>query len=191
MPKYSILIVDDEVQDMEMAKEYLANDGYEIVLANSYDEAVIKIREKEFDIAVIDLYLTKFSSNATGLRLINQEIRNRFPVIVWTKNPTPETAKKSLMASLDGKPPAVDYVNKAEGLQKLSDAIQNVLKEVGRKKNLSKILPHIFVSLFALILVVILFLIGGNIQNNLFIGIGVGVVANIITFYLLRLKNVK
>ena len=77
-----ILIVDDELEIREMLKTYLKLKMPEIVIEESEDgeDAFEKLSNKEFDLLITDLYMTKMG----GIELIEKvrAFHTELPVIV-------------------------------------------------------------------------------------------------------------
>ncbi len=66
---YKILIVDDEKELRETSAELLRLEGYEVVTAADGDDALIKAKNKNFDLALVDLVLP---GKMNGLDIINK-----------------------------------------------------------------------------------------------------------------------
>jgi two-component system, cell cycle sensor histidine kinase and response regulator CckA len=69
-----ILVVDDEPENARMMAEVLTDEGYELRVAHSGDEAMRMWRQQEFDAALLDALLPDLSGWA-----IAREIRNLSP----------------------------------------------------------------------------------------------------------------
>lgn len=61
-----ILIIEDDIQCLELLTRMLQNWGYEPHLADSGKSALEKIREEDFDLILMDIYL----SDSEALKLI-------------------------------------------------------------------------------------------------------------------------
>ena len=89
--KYRILIVDDEESIRFTFECFLTEEGYEVVTAKNYGEAIGMIETTAFDMMYADIIL---GGGKTGLDVI-REARERgvtCPVVVITGAPTVETA---------------------------------------------------------------------------------------------------
>ena len=75
-----ILVVDDEANIRLLYAEELADEGYEVVTAASTSEAVEKLQESNFDLAVLDIKL----KNESGIDLLQKLVKERheMPVIL-------------------------------------------------------------------------------------------------------------
>ncbi len=89
--KHRILIVDDEESIRFTLECFLTDEGYEVVTAKSYLEAIEIIDAGSFDLMYADIIL---GGGKTGLDVI-REVRARgvnCPVVVITGAPSVETA---------------------------------------------------------------------------------------------------
>ncbi|MFA7060237.1 MAG: response regulator [Pedobacter sp.] len=75
-----ILVVDDEANIRLLYAEELADEGYEVVTVASTTEAVGKLQEGSYDMAVLDIKL----KNESGIDLLQKLVKERheMPVIL-------------------------------------------------------------------------------------------------------------
>ena len=75
-----ILVVDDEANIRLLYSDELADEGYEVVTAATTAEAVEKLQEGVFDLAVLDIKL----KNESGIDLLQKLVKERhdMPVIL-------------------------------------------------------------------------------------------------------------
>ena len=75
-----LLVVDDEANIRILYAEELAEEGYEVVTAATTAEAVEKLQQMEFDLAVLDIKL----KNESGIELLQKLVKERhdMPVIL-------------------------------------------------------------------------------------------------------------
>ena len=52
-----ILIIEDEESIAELEKDYLEADGYEVEIANTGDEGLLRVMKEEFDLVILDIML--------------------------------------------------------------------------------------------------------------------------------------
>jgi len=99
-----ILIVDDERTLRESCASVLQMDGYAVTLAGRADEAVELVKNRRFDIVLVDLYMSQVS----GLELLRLTLENHRDtiVVVMTGNPSVTTSIEALRAG------AWDYLPK-------------------------------------------------------------------------------
>ncbi len=89
--RYRVLIVDDEESIRFTLECFLTEEGYEVVTAKNYGEAMEKIATGPFDLMYADIIL---GGGKTGIDVI-REARERgvtCPVVVITGAPSVETA---------------------------------------------------------------------------------------------------
>ena len=117
MPK-KILIVDDEEHIRFLYSEELADEGYEVITADSGFKLLERIEDEKPDLVVLDIKMVDYN----GLDLL-QDIRNKFydlPVILCTAYDTFKEDMKSIAADY--------YVIKSFDLTELKNRIAAALE---------------------------------------------------------------
>lgn len=112
-----ILVIDDEDHIRNLYKEELADNGYEVSLAGSEEEARDQIKSSIFDLIILDIKL----GDSNGLDLL-QHIHQQFPklpVILCTAYDSFQEHYKAAIAT--------DYVVKSFDLTKLKKTISAAL----------------------------------------------------------------
>lgn len=125
----SILVVDDEEIVRESLVEWLREDGYYAEAAADGFEALRKLEEKQWDIALVDLKMPKMD----GIELL-EKIKERSPdtqVIIFTAYATVHTAVQAI------KKGAYDYLVKPLDPEEVSLLIQKLLKSQQLAKEVS------------------------------------------------------
>jgi DNA-binding NtrC family response regulator len=100
----SVLVVDDEFSLRESCASLLKGEGYDVTLSGRGEDALDLIRQRRFDILLIDLFM----SQVGGMELL-ENARKSSPdslVILMTGNPSVETSLQGLRAG------AWDYLPK-------------------------------------------------------------------------------
>ena len=100
-PSGSVLVVDDEAAICELLSLYLSWKGLQVSTAQSAGEAVVRSREKEFDLIILDWDL----AGVEALDLLNyfKGTRPGTPVIVFTGKEMDDIfLKKALAGRADG-----------------------------------------------------------------------------------------
>ncbi|MBI5750033.1 MAG: hybrid sensor histidine kinase/response regulator [Nitrospinae bacterium] len=99
-----ILVTDDEESVRFTLKTFLLEEGYKVDTATDYDEALIKISEKDFDLIFTDIIL----ENKTGIDIL-REAKEKNPnclVVMITGSPDVDSASAALRLG------AFDYIVK-------------------------------------------------------------------------------
>src|SRR5258705_11551110 len=111
-----ILFADNDSSSLAARKEFLEQEGYEVLPAATVDEARRVLEHHLVDLAVIDVRLSTDTDERdwSGLALAN-ETDKAIPKIILTRYPTYDLVREALGPHLDGLPAAVDFVAKQEG----------------------------------------------------------------------------
>ncbi|MDR3580317.1 MAG: response regulator [Oryzomonas sp.] len=120
-----LLVVDDEANIRLLYAEELAEEGYDVVTAAGSAEAVEKLQEGVFDLAVLDIKL----KNESGIDLLQKLVKERhdMPVILCSAFSCYKDDFSAWLA--DG------YVVKSGDLSELKQEIARVLaKKAQRQK---------------------------------------------------------
>ena len=120
-----LLVVDDEANIRLLYAEELADEGYDVVTAAGTAEAVEKLQEGAFDLAVLDIKL----KNESGIELLQKLVKERhdMPVILCSAFSCYKDDFSAWLA--DG------YVVKSGDLSELKQEIARVLaKKTQRQK---------------------------------------------------------
>jgi len=79
---YKLLVVDDDKNNLEMFKEILTQEGYEVIVASDGEEALVKVKEANPDVILLDLILPK-KNGFEVLKEIRQNYKDKWrPVII-------------------------------------------------------------------------------------------------------------
>ena len=122
--KPRILVVDDEDKLRYTFKRFLSNDGYDVLTAVDYDEAIACVEETSFQVIFTDIIL----GGKTGIDVLRKvmESGQNCPVVMITGAPDIETASEALRLG------AYDYIPKPV----LRDTLLRVAKMALRQKRL-------------------------------------------------------
>jgi DNA-binding NtrC family response regulator len=118
-----LLVVDDEANIRLLYSEELADEGYEVVTAAGTAEAVERLNENTFDLAVLDIKL----KNESGIELLQKLVKERhdMPVILCSAFSCYKDDFSAWLA--DG------YVVKSGDLSELKHEIARVLAKKSQK----------------------------------------------------------
>jgi DNA-binding response OmpR family regulator len=79
---YKLLVVDDDKAIVEMLRQKLSDEGYEVVVAFDGEEALLKLKEDNPDVILLDLMMPKLNGFEV-LKEIRQIYNDRWrPVII-------------------------------------------------------------------------------------------------------------
>jgi DNA-binding NtrC family response regulator len=120
--KERILVVDDEKGLRLTFQSFLADEGYDVSIAEDYDAGLKQIDAKDFDLVISDIIL----GGKTGLDVV-REVKKRnpaCPVVLITGYPNLETASEAVRLG------AFDYLSKP--------VVQEALLRVARQALLHK-----------------------------------------------------
>jgi len=120
--KKPVLIVEDEAIMRESLRDWFKDEGYEVETAEKGEEALQRIGEREFGVAVLDLRLP----GKDGLAVLKEAMAQspKFRGIIITAYPSVETAVEAMKIG------AVDYIVKPFAPDALEKSIQEVLGPV-------------------------------------------------------------
>lgn len=115
----NILIIDDEKAIRKTLSEILSYEGYKIEEAGDGEEALKKLKEKEFDVVLCDIKMPKVD----GIEFLekSREINADTPIIMISGHGTIETAVEAV------KKGAYDYISKPPDLNRLLITIRNAM----------------------------------------------------------------
>ncbi len=122
MSQNKILVVDDDAAHARMLKTLMTDWGYSIFLADDGDVGVDMVRDKAFDMVLMDMKMVKMS----GMEALQQihEYNPSMPVIIMTAYSSVDTAVKALKIG------AYDYLTKPLDFDKLKLTVERVLERI-------------------------------------------------------------
>ena len=127
-----ILLIDDEEIVHETIGEYLVEIGHTISSARDGGEALDQMREKSFDLALVDIRMPGMD----GIELLGKlrEIQPEMTVVMITGHGTMETAIQALRSGAD------DFLTKPIDLAELDAVLEKSrkLSDLRREKHLLK-----------------------------------------------------
>jgi len=126
MQKAKILLLEEDINLSETVKEYLEDEGYEVDVAYTSDEAYEKVYEKSFDILLLDV-MVPGESGFEILKKIRKE--SKTPAIFITSLNSVDDLEKGYESGCD------DYIRKPFALKELKLRINTLLKREFDTKN--------------------------------------------------------
>lgn len=123
-----ILVVDDEKSMRITLSEFLKKDGFEADSAEDAQNALMMIKDNEYDVVVTDIIMPRMS----GIELMGKirEISQDVQIIIMTGEPTVDTAVKAVQGG------ANDYLSKPINKDALLKTVRNAarIKQLGDEK---------------------------------------------------------
>ena len=137
MSKTKVLTVDDEGHILELLKYNLESSGYEVVQAESGEEALTIIEKEKIDLILLDLMLPGIDGLEVLKRIRSNEIYKRVPIIMLTAKSEEIDTVLGLEMGAD------DYIAKPFGVHELSARIKAVFRRTeALSKNSGSTMPE-------------------------------------------------
>ena len=122
LPVISVLIVDDEIVNIKVLENHLTLHGYQVDKAYTGVEALQKIKEKTYDLVILDVMMPNMSGFDLCIKIRELYLMNKLPVIMLT-------AKNSISDLLRGFESGVnDYLTKPFSKDELLSRIKTHLR---------------------------------------------------------------
>src|SRR5512134_1091347 len=116
-----ILVVDDEIGIRELLSEILADEGHDVLLADSAGEARKQREAKRPDLVLLDIWMP----DTDGITLLKEWAANgqlTMPVVMMSGHATIETAVEATRIG------ALDFLEKPIALQRLLATVKRALR---------------------------------------------------------------
>lgn len=117
MEKKKILVVDDEVNQGLLYEQELTDDGFDVDVANSGEQALGLVQKKQYDLVVLDIGMPYMDGLETLGKMLSMD--NKLPVILNTAYPSYKDNFMSWAADA--------YVVKSSDLTELKEKIRESL----------------------------------------------------------------
>lgn len=115
----TILVVEDDKNQLLLYKQELSLEGYDIITAQDGCEAVKRVKEKTPDLIIMDINLPKMSGIEAMGRILSEH--KKIPIII---NTAYSSYKDNFMSwSADA------YIVKSSNLQELKNKIRELIKK--------------------------------------------------------------
>lgn len=126
---YKLLIVDDDKDVIETIKERLLREGYEVTVAFDGEEALLKVKETNPDVILLDLMLPKLNGFEV-LREIKQNYKDKWiPVIIISAKRELESVKACYDLEAD------HYLAKPCSMENILRGIRIMISLIPLRKN--------------------------------------------------------
>lgn len=142
MKKPDILIVDDEESQRFLLRDFLTRDGYEVGAAENGIKALKCVRDKHFDIILLDYNMPEMD----GLTVLKEvkRINPEIDVVIISAYGTTERSEEAVKAG------AFYYITKPVELDELLILLDSISKRRARIQNRRDILRQALVSVSSL-----------------------------------------
>ncbi len=125
---YNILIVDDVIENIQVAMNILKEDNYNFSFAKNGEDAIILLRDGEFDLVILDIMMPKLDGFGVIKRIKMDAKLADIPVIFLTAKVDSDTITKGLKLG------AVDYITKPFNAEELLVRVRHHLEFYQAKK---------------------------------------------------------
>ena len=124
--KYSILLVDDNFHILELNREVLSDQGYQLTKATSGESAIEALEKQHFDMVITDINM----GNVNGIKVLKRakELHPEAKVILTTGNPDVQYAIEALRFHAD------DYILKPYSIHWLIKRVSDCFTQSGNRK---------------------------------------------------------
>ena len=122
-PLLRILLAEDSPTNQLIATYNLEQAGYVVEVADNGRKAVQALRERDFDLVLMDVFMPEMGG-LEATRIIRQQEQasgQRIPIVAMTGTDTQEQRQKCLVAGMDG------FVSKPVTLDELHEVIAPLL----------------------------------------------------------------
>ena len=131
----SILVVDDEPDIRALIREILADEGYQVILAENGEQARSARNQAQPDLVLLDIWMP----DVDGITLLKEWAENshlQCPVIIMSGHGTVETAVEATRLG------AYDFLEKPLSLAKLLLTVKNALEASRLQRENQKLRQH-------------------------------------------------
>ncbi len=117
-----ILIADDHQRNRELLEAYLAEEDYEIVMANDGQQTLEVVSECLPDLILLDIMMPKLSGYEVCERLKNQDETRNIPILIVTALDEEGDIEKAVEAGCD------DFLSKPVNSLELKTRVRSLLR---------------------------------------------------------------
>jgi len=128
--KKSILVVDDELLIRDLLYDFFSEKGWLVSVQESPDRGLEMMRNRNFDIALVDLKMPEID----GIELIRKirNLRPALPIVIMTAFPSTETAIEASRLKVN------DYIIKPFNINKLFRVLDAIIEESCRHEDVKE-----------------------------------------------------
>jgi twitching motility two-component system response regulator PilH len=84
MDARKVLVVEDSATDLHYLSDVLAKGGYRVILANSGEEALVKVKSERPDLVLMDVVMPGMSGFQAVRQITRDDETKHIPVIICT-----------------------------------------------------------------------------------------------------------
>jgi PAS domain S-box-containing protein len=117
-----ILVVDDQLQNIKLLEGLLVRQGYEIIQAESGEEALEKLSGNQVDLVLLDVKMPRMSGFEVLTKLRADKRTQRIPVVMITAHNENEARVKALESGCD------DFISKPFDQYELLARVKSLLR---------------------------------------------------------------
>jgi two-component system phosphate regulon response regulator PhoB len=126
---HKILIVEDEPEIRELLSFTLSREGYDVLEAETAEEALLKMDSRMPDLAVVDWMLPGIDGVELARRVRRDEVGSDLPIIMLTARGDEPDKLKSFASGVD------DYITKPFSPRELLARVKALLRRSGAPEN--------------------------------------------------------
>ena len=126
-----VLFADNDPDFLNTRAEFLEAAGYHVIKALSLKVARQILSEAHIHLAILDIRLVDDDDekDISGLTLAKDPAFRQIPKIILTGFPSVKAVRDALGPAMDGLPPAVDFIAKADGQDTMIDAVNKAFSK--------------------------------------------------------------
>lgn len=117
-----VLIADDNEQNRELLDAYLADEGYEVVMANDGQETIDAVEANQPDVILLDIMMPRMSGYEVCERLKADPEKRAIPVLMVTALNEMGDIEKAVQAGCD------DFLTKPVNQLELKTRVRSLLR---------------------------------------------------------------
>ena len=117
-----VLIADDIQQNRELLEAYLADEGYEILMAADGQQTIQMVEQHKPDLILLDIMMPRMSGYEVCRQLKSDPARRGIPVLIVTALNEPGDIEKAVHAGCD------DFLSKPVNRLELRTRVRSLLR---------------------------------------------------------------
>jgi two-component system response regulator VicR len=126
---YKILVVDDEKDIVEVVKSRLLREGYDVYIAYDGEEAILKVKECDPDILLLDLTMPKLNGFDV-LKEVREKYKDRWrPIIIISAKTELDSLKSCYQFEAD------HYLTKPCSMENIIKGIETMISLIPLRIN--------------------------------------------------------